>query len=162
MRRGKNPPKSCVISTFIFLKRIFDVEQFLKSLLNLLGFPGGSVGKEPACNAGDAGDVGLIPGSGRFPGGGHGNPLQYSCLKNPRGQRSLVGCSPRGHKESDMTEAIEHSTALNLLQYCFCFMFRFFGPERSGILVPQPGTEPPTPAHHWTTREAPVIHFWGR
>ena len=35
-------------------------------------------------NAGDAGDVGLIPGSGRFSGGGHGNPLQYSCLENPK------------------------------------------------------------------------------
>ena len=49
-------------------------------------------------------DVGLTPGLGRFPGGGHGNPLQYSCLENPHGQRSLVGYSPQGHKESDMTE----------------------------------------------------------
>ena len=48
-----------------------------------MGFPGGLVGKEPACNAGDAGDVGLIPGLGRSPGGGHGNPLQCSCLENP-------------------------------------------------------------------------------
>ena len=39
-------------------------------------------GKESTCNAGDAGDVRLIPGSGRCPGGGHGNPLQYSCLEN--------------------------------------------------------------------------------
>ena len=44
------------------------------------GFPGGSLGKELACNAGDAG---LIPESGWSPGGGHGNPLQYSCLENP-------------------------------------------------------------------------------
>ena len=48
-----------------------------------MDFPGGSVGKESACNAGDAGDVGLISGSGRSPGGGHGNPLQYSCQENP-------------------------------------------------------------------------------
>ena len=48
-----------------------------------MGFPGGSVGKESACNAGDAGVVGSIPGSGRSPGGRHGNPLQYSCLENP-------------------------------------------------------------------------------
>ena len=41
------------------------------------------MGKEPACNAGDAGDMGSIPGSGRSPGGGHNNPLQYSCLENP-------------------------------------------------------------------------------
>ena len=48
-----------------------------------MGFPSGSVGKEPACNAGDAGDMGSIPGLGRPHGGGHGNPFQYSCLKNP-------------------------------------------------------------------------------
>ena len=47
------------------------------------GFPDGSVGKESACNAGDTGDTGLIPGSGRSPGEGNGNPLQYSCLENP-------------------------------------------------------------------------------
>ena len=44
-----------------------------------LGFLGGSVGKESACNAGDPG---LMPRSGRSPGGGHGNTLQYSCLEN--------------------------------------------------------------------------------
>ena len=49
----------------------------------LMGFPGGSSGKEIACNAEDARDMGLIPGLGRSPGGGHGNPLQYSCLENP-------------------------------------------------------------------------------
>ena len=50
---------------------------------NFRGFPGGSVGKESACNAGDARDSGSIPGWGRSPGGGHGNPLQYSCMENP-------------------------------------------------------------------------------
>ena len=44
------------------------------------GFPGGSEGKESVCNAGD---LGLIPGLGRSPGGGHGHPLQFSCLENP-------------------------------------------------------------------------------
>ena len=43
---------------------------------------------------------------GISPGGGHGNSLQYSCLENPHGQRSLVGYSPRGHKELDMTERL--------------------------------------------------------
>ena len=57
--------------------------------------------KNPSANARD---IGSIPGSGRFPGGGHGNPLQYSCLENPHGQRSLVGYSPWGHKELDTTE----------------------------------------------------------
>ena len=45
-----------------------------------VGFPGGSDVKESACNVGD---LGSIPGSGRSPGEGHGNPLQYSCLENP-------------------------------------------------------------------------------
>ena len=57
----------------------------------VLGFPGGSEGKESTCNERD---LGSIPGLGRSPGGGHGNPLQYSCLENPYGQRSLAGCSP--------------------------------------------------------------------
>jgi len=75
-----------------------------------LGFPHGSAGKESACNVGD---LGSIPELGRSPGGGHGNPLQYSCLENPHGQRSLVGFSPQGHKESDMTTT-KHSTAHTL------------------------------------------------
>ena len=45
-------------------------------------------------NAGDIRDTGLIPELGRSPGGEHGNPLQYSCLVNPHGQRSLVDDSP--------------------------------------------------------------------
>ena len=56
-----------------------------------LGFPGDSDSKESACNVGD---LGLIPGWGGSPGGGHGNPLQYFCLENPHGQRSLAGYSP--------------------------------------------------------------------
>ena len=56
--------------------------------------------EESACNAGD---LGSIPGSGKSPGEGNDNPLQYSCLKKTHGQRSLVGCSPKGRKELDMT-----------------------------------------------------------
>ena len=67
-----------------------------------MGFPGGSDRKESACNAGD---LGSIPGLGKSPGGGYGNPLQYSCLENPHGQRSLEGYSPQALKESDTTEA---------------------------------------------------------
>ena len=55
------------------------------------GFPGGSDGKESTCNTGH---LGSIPGLGRSPKGGRGNPLQYSCLENPHGQRSLAGYSP--------------------------------------------------------------------
>ena len=47
-----------------------------------MGFPGGRVVKNPSANAGTAGDLGLIPGSGRSLGGGNGNPLQYCCLEN--------------------------------------------------------------------------------
>ena len=49
-------------------------------------------------------DLGSIPGLGRSVRGGHGNPLQYSCLENPHGQRSRESCSPWGNIESDMTE----------------------------------------------------------
>ena len=59
------------------------------------GLPGSSDGKEAACNVAD---LGSIPGLGRYPGGGTGKPLQYS-----HGQRSLMGYSPQGHKELDMT-----------------------------------------------------------
>ena len=68
---------------------------------DLLCFPGGSDSREFACNVGD---LGSIPGLGRSPEGGHGNPLQYSCLANPHEQRNLVGYSPWGHKESDMRD----------------------------------------------------------
>ena len=61
-----------------------------------MGFPDGSDSKESACNAGDLGSILEL---GRSPGGGHGNPLQCSCLENPHGQRSVAGCSPWGHKE---------------------------------------------------------------
>ena len=61
----------------------------------LRGFPGGSVSKESTCNVGDPG---LIPGLGRLSEGGHGNPLQYSCPKNPHRQRSLAGYSLWGPK----------------------------------------------------------------
>ena len=57
---------------------------FLKYwILFHLDFPGGSVVKNLPASAGDTGDIGSIPGLGRFPGGGNGNPLQYSCLENP-------------------------------------------------------------------------------
>ena len=54
----------------------------------------------------DVGELGLIPGWGRSPGGGHGNALQHSCLENLYGQRSLVGYSLWSRKESDMTEQL--------------------------------------------------------
>ena len=70
-----------------------------------MGFPGGASGKEPACNAGDVGDVGSMSGLGRFPGGGHGNLLQYSCLENPMG-RGAWRATAHMVSELDMTEVI--------------------------------------------------------
>ena len=63
----------------------------------LTGSPGGTVVKNPSANAGDTGDVGFIPGSGRSSGVGNGNLLQYSCLENFM-DRILDGYSPWGHK----------------------------------------------------------------
>ena len=71
----------CVLLTFVYLL-----------------IAGGSDGKESACGAGD---LSLIPGQGRSPGGGDDNPLQCSHLENPHGQRSLAGYSPWGHRELD-------------------------------------------------------------
>ena len=73
------------------------------SISVFLSLPGGSDSKESTCYVGN---MGSIPGLGRFPGEGHGNPLQYSCLENTHGQRSLMGYSPWDCKESDMTEQL--------------------------------------------------------
>ena len=59
--------------------------------------------KEHACHSGDAGGVGLIAGLGRFPGGGHGNPLQYSRLENPM-ERGAWQATVHRVEESFMTE----------------------------------------------------------
>ena len=80
------------------------------------GFQGGSKVKNPPANAGATGDTGLIPGSGRSPGGGNGNPLQYSCLEKSHGQRSLVVC-----KESDMIEYMH----MHLLGDCISLILLF-------------------------------------
>ena len=78
-----------VFSSFVCIAR--------RRITRLYSNSGGSDGKESACNTGDLGSS---------PGGEHGNPLQYSCLENPHGQRSLKGYSPWGHKESDTTEQL--------------------------------------------------------
>ena len=84
-----------------FSSEILDPRLYFITFRIQKGFPGGSAGKESACNAGD---LGSIPGLGRSPEGGHGNPLQYSCLENPHRQRSLAGYSPWNGKESDTTK----------------------------------------------------------
>ena len=67
------------------------------------GFPGGSEGKASACNAGDPGS---IAGSGRSPGEGNGNPLQYFCLENPMDRQARRATVHMGRKESDTTERL--------------------------------------------------------
>ena len=77
-----------------------------------MGFPGGSVGKESACNAGD---VGSNPGPGRAPGEKHGHSFCSTPVFLPgesHGLRSLAGYSPQDRKESDITEATEHALIL--------------------------------------------------
>ena len=72
------------------------------------GREGCSVGKESAFNAGDAWDMSWIHGWGKFPGGGHGNPAQYSCLENSM-DRGAWQATVHSWKESDTTEATEHA-----------------------------------------------------
>ena len=62
--------------------------------------------KNLSTTGGEFGRPGFDPGLVRSPEGGHGNPLQQSCLEHPHGQRSLEGYSPWNHKESDMTERL--------------------------------------------------------
>ena len=73
-----------------------------------MGFPGGTVVKYPPANAGHARDLRSIPGSGRSPGGGNGNPLQSSCLENPMDRGAWWATV---HDESDMTEPHIYYTA---------------------------------------------------
>ena len=100
-----------------------------------LDFPGGSDGKESACNAGD---LGSIPGSERSPGGGQGKLLQCPRLENPHGQRSREGCSPRGHKESDTTERLDTAQHVYVHVYtCISYAKGFVGHYVSSPLFSQ-------------------------
>ena len=95
----------CIFENF-YNKKLEIIKNYNKTLnIKLLGFPGGSVVKTPAASAGEASP---IPGSGRPPGGGHGNPLQYSCLETPMGSGAWRAM---GHSvsESDTTEVTQHA-----------------------------------------------------
>ena len=100
--------------------------------------------KESACNVGD---LGSIPGLG----GGHGNPLQNSCLENPHGQKSLAGYSPWGHKELDTIEQLSrtHYHKLSGLKQQKFILLVFWEPEvqtqsvgRVGLLPGTVGEDP--------------------
>ena len=89
--------------SYLLLLCVFQQQSHCLTYSECMGFLGGSDGKESTCSMGD---LGSISGLGRSPGGGHGNPLQYSCLENPPGQRSLVRYNPWSCKELDITERL--------------------------------------------------------
>ena len=107
------------------------------------GFPGGTVLESPPTNAGDIGDAGLIPGSGGSPGGGHGNPLQYSCLDSPMAGGARWTPGAHGVAELDAAEHTQHTRGAD------------GGPWQ---LVVDPGHNPPvlpaTPLHTQVLSEA--------
>ena len=92
-----------------------------------MGFPGGSAGKESACNVGD---LGLIPGWGRSPGQGKGYPLRYSGLENS------VDYSPWGCKESDMTEQLSHLNNFRVASSVFSMQSIVSSQTRTVLLLP--------------------------
>ena len=75
-----------------------------------MGFPGGSGGKESAC---DAGDPGSIAGPGRSPGGGNGNPLRYSCLENPRDRGAWQAAGHRAAKSQTRLKRLSMHTHIH-------------------------------------------------
>ena len=98
--------------SLILITTVHECLKFISLYLKIVyGFPGGSEGKESACNAGD---LGLIPGSGRSPGRGNGNPLLYSCLENPMDGGAWRAITVHGIAESDTTESLTLSEMVTL------------------------------------------------
>ena len=89
------------------------------------------MGKESAYNARNTRDAGSIPGSGRSPGEGHSNPLQYSCLENPMDKGAWQATVHRV-AELDMTEATEHSTAKDSFYASKIYKFKTY----NNLVVP--------------------------
>ena len=85
------------------------------------GFPGGSEGRVSACNVGD---LDSIPRSGRSPGEGNGNPLQYPCLENPLDRGAWY--SPPGHRESDTTEWLHFTYSFLFFSFPVFFSIHFY------------------------------------
>ena len=99
--------KSLCLQNIIFMvsqNLMLSKKRYLNNLSSIkLGSPGGSDGKESACSTGDPGS---IPESGRSPGEGNGDPLQYSCLENSMDRGTWWVNGPWDHKESDTTEQL--------------------------------------------------------
>ena len=89
--------------SFFLLHRFLQIDEKRNTPMYIVtqGFPGGSVVRNPPTNVGAAGDAGLIPGSGRSPGGGNGNPFHNSCLGNPM-DRGAWWATVQDHKQLDM------------------------------------------------------------
>ena len=104
------------------------------------------------------GDLGSIPGLGKSPGGGHGNPLQYSFLENLHGQRSLEACSPWGHKESDATERLnwtDDNCTFNFSRNCYSkWLYHFTQNFSSSTSSPTFGT---AHAFYWASLVAQSV-----
>ena len=100
----KIDPGNLLSRNIVYSRNLLSVRE------NIKGFPGGTSDKQPACKCRKRKETGLIPGSGRSPGGGYGNPLLYpwrvwqptpiSLPGKSHGQRNLAGCSPWCRKES--------------------------------------------------------------
>ena len=135
---------------------IFMTPSLLRNLqfpsLYFMGFPGGSEGKASASNAGKPR---FDPWAGKIPWRRKRQPTPVFLPEESHGRRSLVGYSPRGHKESDTTEWL-HFHFLFILYHCVSFLTV---PCSAWILVPWPGIGPALPVlkaqclNHWTARE---------
>ena len=107
---GKNTGMGC----HALLQGIFPTQRlnlgllYYRQILYYLGHWRRPSGKEPTCNAGDVRDVGSIPRLGGFPGVGHGNPFQCSCLENPMDRGAWQVTVHRAAEESDTTERLTH------------------------------------------------------
>ena len=106
------------------LKNVFSVAKLY------YGLPRWGSGKDPACNAGDTRDVGLIPGLGRPPRRGSGNPFQYSCLENSMDRGTWWATVHGSHKESDRTEhtCLTSLTSSHVMWYVYTQEASLFPP----------------------------------
>ena len=95
--------------------QLFQRDFILKEFHKSVGFPGGSDGKESACSVGDPGS---IPGSGRSPGEGNGNPLQYSCLENPMDRGAWQATVHEAAKSCSRLNNFTHFNFTNLYSWC--------------------------------------------
>ena len=97
-----------VVRLYYSFSRCYHWGKLNREYYVILGFPSGSLVKNTHARQ-KLQETQFISGFGGSPGGGHGNPLQYSCLENPMDKKSLAGYSPKGHRELEMIEASQHA-----------------------------------------------------